>query len=80
MCRERADIWYWLWNDPISFFKWRKWKSTYFYQDSFWRYWYRWWGCRGKHKDMRWIDEGCDNPDSHWYCFACQREVDEANG
>lgn len=75
-CRETANLWFWLRHDPIRFIKWKMWQEEYFWQDSFWRYCNRLIGCRkNKHKDLQWLDEGCDNPDSHWYCFACQREV-----
>jgi len=86
-CRESINLWRYL-SDVIKTPYMSRWfylkrlarlriNDNYFWQDSFGRYLYRWLICPIKGHQPVWLDEGCDNPESHWYCFKCQRSVEE---
>ena len=76
-CRQTASLWFWLRHDFKLFIKQKMWRNDYFWHDSFGKYWNRSIGCRlNGHKNVHRLEEGCINPNPHWYCFACETEVD----
>lgn len=76
-CREGASIWFALkkWNNGylgiVQFVKRKRWRSPYFWHDSFGMYWNRLIGCKlHGHKNIRNIGD-CGKVKYH--CFGCER-------
>ena len=81
MCRENQNIWWYFFirRTPIRFMRRKPWKSGYFWQDSFWKYWNKLIGCKiHGHKNITHFKEGegCTKNEAHWYCFNCQSCID----
>lgn len=83
--REGASIWFALgfrkkyagrgkrkWRFP-DFIKRKRYKSEYFWHDSFGKYWNRLIGCRFGHRNAQWIEGNCDEEVLH--CFACEKRI-----
>lgn len=88
--REGASIWFALgfrkeynrpeingrraWRFP-DFIKRKRYKSEYFWHDSFGKYWNRLIGCRLGHKKPQWIEGNSGYDDEVLHCFACERNI-----
>jgi hypothetical protein len=80
-CREGANIWRYFrfnkYSNIIFFIRYKKYKSPYFWHDSFGIYWNRLIGCKlAGHKKVKYLsDGGCSNDSPMHYCFACEKQV-----
>ena len=83
--RENCSLWFYYgfwknyagegknkWRFP-EFIKRKKWKNSYFWQDTFLTYWNRFLGCKiFGHKKVQRVD---DNDVVYFFCFNCHQKV-----
>jgi hypothetical protein len=73
--RDTADIWWLFWNRGLEDIVNRKvWKSSYFWKDSFLRYWNRWVGCHLFGHELSNIEK--DDDTYSLYCWKCQQYIE----
>ena len=84
--RENYSLWFYLgfcknyagegkskWRFP-GFIKQKKWRNSYFWQDTFLTYWNRFLGCKiFGHKKVQRVDD--DNDVVYFFCFKCYSRV-----